>query len=372
MDDRLDMNCGGGTIPACVLAKGRGAQIHPPNRFERLVVESNLNDLEVDDPTLREGRTVRTEYYADDTQSVVTENDSPDIGYRYSLNPYRGCTHGCAYCYARPTHEYLGWDAGLDFETRILVKLRAPELFRQWLQRPDWQVEPVIFSGVTDCYQPAERQFALTRRCLEVALETRQPVSLVTKNALITRDLDILQQLAQENLVRVSLSVTTLDPELARVMEPRTSVPAARLRTVQQLTEAGVPTSVLVAPLIPGLTDSELPAILAAAAESGASSAGYTLLRLPGAVRDVFSEWLERTQPEVRGRVLARIRAVRGGRLNDAKFGRRLRGQGNIADAIAATFRLFAHKLELDRPVAELSTTHFRRPRPSSGQLWLF
>lgn len=352
--------------------KGRGAQIQPPNRFERLSLEIDGSGLAADDPLLQEGRHLRTEYYADDTRSVVTENDSPDIGYRYSLNPYRGCSHGCAYCYARPTHEYLGWNAGLDFETRILVKLRAPELFRQWLQRPDWHVEPIVFSGVTDCYQPAERQFRLTRGCLEVALEARQPVSLVTKNALLLRDVDLLRALAEWNLVHVSVSLTTLDAELARVMEPRTSTPAARLRAIQELAEAGIPTSVLVSPLIPGLTDSELPAILQAASAAGAQSAGYTLLRLPGAVRDVFLDWLERTQFHARDRVLSRIRAVRGGKMNDARFGHRLRGEGNIAETITDAFRLFARRWNLDRAPAELATHHFQPPRPASGQLRLF
>ncbi|MGH7201950.1 MAG: PA0069 family radical SAM protein [Planctomycetaceae bacterium] len=353
-------------------AKGRGARINPPNRFERIHVEDDFEHLEHDAEYLNSLRHVKTEYFTDDSRSIVAENDSPDVGFRFSVNPYRGCSHGCPYCYARPTHEYLSLSAGLDFESKIFVKERAPELLREWLERDAWQPEPIAFSGVTDCYQPAERKFQLTRRCLQVAWEHRQPIGIVTKNALVTRDIDVLAPLAEWNLARVAVSLTTLDAELARVMEPRTSPPAARLRTIRELTAAGVPMIVHVAPVIPGLTDSEIPALLAAAKHAGAQGAGYVLLRLPLTVRPVFLEWLERTQPERKDRVLSRIRSTRDGGLNDAEFGRRMRGTGAIADQIDDVFRLFSRKHGLDAPLPPLDTSHFRRPNRSGGQLRLF
>ncbi|GIW93537.1 MAG: radical SAM protein [Pirellulaceae bacterium] len=270
----------------------------------------------------------------DQTKSIVSENDSPDIPFRYSVNPYRGCAHGCAYCYARPTHEYFGLSAGLDFETKIFVKLRAPELLEQWLAEPARSGEPIMFSGVTDCYQPIERELQLTRRCLEVVWRCRQAVGIVTKNALVTRDLDLLVPMAQENLVNVSISITSLDQSLTRDLEPRTSSPQARLRAIEQLSSAGVPVSVMVAPVIPGLNDTEIPAILRAAAEAGARGAGYVLLRLPLAVASVFLEWLDRFRPELRQRVENRVRETRGGKLNSATFGERMRGTGHLAEQI--------------------------------------
>jgi DNA repair photolyase len=321
--------------------RGRGSQINPTNRFARLAVEEDPEHLEHDEDA-GESRKVATEYYADESKSVVSENDSPDVGFRYSINPYRGCAHGCAYCFARPTHEFLDLSAGLDFETRIFVKQRAPELFRAWLSRKGYQPEPIAISGVTDCYQPIERQLGLTRRLLEVALETRQPVVIVTKNALVRRDLDLLTPLAASNLVRVAVSVTSLEQSLTRVMEPRTSSPAARLETIRRLTQAGVSVQVLLAPVIPGLTEHEMPAILHAVKEAGAASAGYVLLRLPMTVEPVFLEWLKRTHPEKQSRVLALIRSMRGGKLYDGQWGVRMRGTGPIAEQIARTFEVFS------------------------------
>jgi DNA repair photolyase len=294
------------------------------------------------------------------------------VGFRYSVNPYRGCEHGCAYCYARPSHEWLGFNAGLDFESKVLVKHDAPALLRQALARPAWRGEPIAISGVTDCYQPAERRFRLTRGCLEVALEHCQAVSLVTKNALVLRDLDLLQPLAAKRLVHVYVSVTTLDPALAGNLEPRTSRPAARLEAVRRLAAGGVPVGVLVAPIIPAVNDSEIPAILQAAHEAGAQSAGSILLRLPLAVRPIFEDWLARNLPDRAERVLARIRDTRGGRLNDSQFGRRMQGQGEYAAGIAQTFRVFAQRLGLDGRLPPHDTTLFRRPEPADGQKRLF
>jgi DNA repair photolyase len=354
------------------LAKGRGAQFNPPNRFGEPHHEPDFEHLEHDADYLESLHNRPTEYLPDTSRTIVSENDSPDVGFRYSINPYRGCSHGCSYCYARPTHEYLGLGAGLDFETKVFVKEEAAELFREFLARPSWRPEPVTFSGVTDCYQPAERHYRLTRACLEVAVEARQPISIVTKNALVLRDLDLLRDLASERLVHVNLSITTLDAELARTMEPRTSTPAARLRAVRALTEAGVPVRVLVAPVIPGLNDSEIPAILAAVKEAGATGAGWVLLRLPWAVKPIFQEWLQRTQPEKVSRVEGRIRSTRGGKLSESAWSVRMRGTGELAEQIASVFRLFAKRYGLDGPLPEYDCTRFRPPRPRSGQLSLF
>jgi DNA repair photolyase len=354
------------------LARGRGSQIDPPNRFGGTYHEVDLENLEHDEDHLEGLRRRPTEYLPDRSRTIVAENDSHDVGFRYSINPYRGCTHGCAYCFARPTHEYLGFGAGLDFETKIMVKEDAPELFRAFLARDGWAAHPIAMSGVTDCYQPAERRYRLTRGCLEVAREARQPMSIITKNALVLRDLDLLREMARGRRIHVYLSITTLDAKLARSMEPRTSTPAARLRAVRELSGAGVPVGVLVAPVIPGLTDSEIPAILAEAKEAGAGAAGYTLLRLPMAVAPVFTEWLERTHPGHAERVLGRVRAARGGKLNVSEFGARMRGTGEMAGQIVALFRLYARKYGLDGPLPGLDGSEFRPPLPRTGQLRLF
>jgi len=288
------------------------------------------------------------------------------------VNPYRGCSHGCSYCYARPTHEYLGLSAGLDFETKVFVKHHAAELLRDFLARPAWQPETIVFSGVTDCYQPVERELRITRGCLAVAAECRQPVGIITKNALVVRDLDLLSRLADHRAVQVSLSITTLDAKLARAMEPRTSSPEARLRALRELKKAGIRTNVMVAPIIPGLNDSEIPAILAAAREAGAQSAGYVLLKLATTVREVFLDWLQRTYPARAPRIETMIRSTRGGKLNDSRFGRRQRGTGPVADLVADTFRVWTAKLGFNDDTPPLNSDAFRPPRPSSGQLQLF
>ena len=376
-------------------AVGRGAQSNPSNRFARIEYVEDLSFLDDQNAaavgrmqtdcqdTIADARgsdvdadtqvpRVRTEYFVDVSKSVVSENDSPDVFFRYSVNPYRGCSHGCSYCYARPTHEYLGLSAGLDFESKIFVKERAPELFRDWLARDGYRPELVMMSGVTDCYQPAERHFRLTRRCLEVALEARQPIAIITKNALVTRDLDLLRPMAERNLISVALSVTSLDQSLTRVMEPRTSSPAARLRAIRELTDAGVPTHVMVAPIIPSLNDSEIPTILRAARDAGATSAAYVLLRLPLTVKPVFLEWLERVLPSQKERIESRLRETRGGQLYENDFGTRMTGRGEIADQIRQTFELFARKYRLTHGHRSLDDSQFRRPVPKSGQLRLF
>lgn len=355
------------------IPRGRGAGSQPANPYLSVLAEIDLEHVAGDEEYLAELERPQTQYLVDTSQSIVASNDSPDVGFNYSVNPYRGCSHGCSYCYARPTHEYLGMSAGVDFETKVLVKLDAAKLLRDWLCRPKWAPEPIAFSGVTDCYQPAERHFRLTRACLEVCLEARQPVNIITKNALVTRDLDLLGEMAAQNLVRVALSITSLRQELTRVMEPRTSSPQARLAALDQLTQAGVPTFVMVAPVIPGLTDSELPAILRAASEAGAQGAAYVLLRLPTTVREVFGEWLERQLPDQAEKIAARVRATRQGRTNDAQFGKRMSGSGPIAEQISQTFRVFAARYNLDQGRMDtLDCARFRPPRASDGQLSLF
>src|SRR3954470_4316736 len=352
--------------------KGRGAAIQTANPYLSVQVEPDLEHVEWDEEYLAELDRPPTQYLTDESQSIVAENDSPDVGFRYSVNPYRGCSHGCSYCYARPGHEYLGMSAGLDFETKVLVKFRAAELLREFLAKPTWRPETIAFSGVTDCYQPAERQFRITRACVEVAAECRQPITIITKNALVTRDIDLFSQLAQHNAVCVSLSITTLDAKLARVMEPQTSSPEGRLRALRELTAAGIRTNVMVAPVVPGLTDSEMPAILQAAREAGAATAGYVMLKLPTTVKPVFIDWLERSSPDKSARVQSLIRSVRGGRLSDSEFHRRQVGSGNLAEMVADTFRIWTRKLGYLDDHEPLSSDDFISPQPTTGQRRLF
>lgn len=313
----------------------------------------------------------RTVFLRDRSSTIITSNDSPDVGFEHSINPYRGCEHGCAYCYARPTHEYLGFSAGLDFETKIMVKEDAPKLLREELSAPGWVPKVIALSGVTDPYQRVERRLKLTRGCLEVLAEFRNPVSIVTKNNLVTRDLDLLAELAGCQAAAVFISVTTLDTELRKVLEPRTSPPAARLAAIGALAKAGVPAGVLVAPVIPGLTDHEIPAILDAAAGAGASFAAHALLRLPYAVAPLFEEWLTRHVPEKKDKVLNRIRALRRGKLSNSEFGLRMRGEGIFAEQIAQMFEVARRRSGFAKDAPELSVGGFRRPEGPQLELGL-
>ena len=342
--------------------RGRGAGFNPPNRFESSHHELDLEQVEDDTDYLAGLGRPPTEFLPDRSRSLICTNDSPDVGFEVSLNPYRGCEHGCIYCYARPTHEYLGFSAGLDFETRILVKHEAPELLRRELMAPGWKPRVLGFSGVTDLYQPVERRLRLTRRCLEVLAEFRQGVTIVTKNRLVTRDLDLLVELASHRAAGVMLSITTLDAELAGQLEPRTSRPAAKLEAIRTLTAAGIPTGVLIAPVIPGLTEHEMPAILEAAAQAGAAHASYVLLRLPLAVAGLFEEWLDRHRPAAKEKILGRIRSTRDGRLNDSRFGVRMRGEGPIADLIRQVFHVNSVRLGLNQQPWPVTTEAFTRP----------
>lgn len=313
----------------------------------------------------------RTQFLRDATQTIISTNDSPDVPFTASVNPYRGCEHGCVYCYARPTHEYLGFSSGLDFETRIMVKMEAPRLLRRELAALRWNPQVVAMCGVTDAYQPVERRLRLTRGCLEVLADCRNPVGIVTKNRLVTRDIDLLSDLARHKAALVYVSLTTLDAGLRGVLEPRTSPPLARLAAIRELSSAGVPVGVLVAPVIPGLNDHELPSLIEAAAGAGARFAGYVVLRLPHAVAPLFEEWLEAHVPGKKARVLSRIRSIRGGRLSDVVYGRRMGGEGPHAEQIRRFFQVACRKHGLKQEAPRLSTASFRRPE-LEGQQRLF
>jgi len=336
--------------------RGRGASADPANRFSEIVVE--LDPAEVTDDDLR----VPTRYLHDTSRSVISTNTSPDVGFDASLNPYRGCEHGCAYCYARPSHEYLGLSAGLDFERTILVKADAAALLERQLDSPRWRPRVLALSGVTDPYQPVERRLRITRACLEVLASYRNPVSLITKNALVVRDIDLLADMAAWNGARVTLSITTLDEDLRRALEPRTSTLARRLDAVGQLAAAGVPVGVNVAPIIPGLTDQDVPELLRRAADAGATHAGITYLRLPGAVGPLFEAWLQTHAPLRKERVLNRVREGHGGSVDDRRFGRRMRGGGPYAEQVRALFRLARRRVGIPEASPPLATDRFRRP----------
>jgi DNA repair photolyase len=346
---------------------GRGTTANPVNRYESFHVEA----LADDDRDPAEAGASPTLFFRDVSRSVLAENSSPDVGFRFSLNPYRGCEHGCTYCYARPSHEYLGFSAGLDFERKIMVKDDAPDLLRAAFRSPRWEPQVVALSGNTDCYQPVERRLELTRRCLEVFLEFRNPVSAITKSALVARDADLFAALAEHRAAHVFASITTLDPELARRLEPRAATPERRLEAVAKLSAAGVPVGVMVAPIIPGLNDAEIPRILAAAADAGARSAGWVLLRLAKPLDTLFERWLAEHYPDRKARVLNHIRETRDGRLSDSAFGQRMRGTGQYALQIASLFAVAARKRGLDGTLPALSAAAFRRPPAVGDQMRL-
>jgi DNA repair photolyase len=341
--------------------RGRGASWNPQNRFETIEY--------VRDEEAEEQPAPNTLFLRDPTRSIIAHNDSPDVGFESSINPYRGCEHGCIYCFARPTHEYLGFSAGLEFESKILVKEDAPELLREELMSPRWKPHLIAISGVTDPYQPIERKLQITRRCLEVLAEFRNPTCIITKSHLVTRDIDVLQELAKYHAVSVNLSVTTLDPALANIMEPRASTPARRLEAVEAMAKANIPIGVMVAPVIPAITDHEMPAILTAAANAGATSAGFVLLRLPWAVAPLFERWLDEHYPDRKQKVLNRVRFLRDGKLYDSRWGVRQRGEGIFAEQLDAIFDVTCRKLGLNEIDREVSAASFRRPT-AQGSLW--
>jgi DNA repair photolyase len=346
-----------------ISVRGRSAASNPANRFESQSYKPDDKEIGLRD-------SVKTQVIDDHAVSIISRNQSPDIPFDVSLNPYRGCEHGCAYCYARPTHEFLGYSAGLDFESRILVKREAAQLLEAELAKPGWEPKPLAISGVTDPYQPLEKELGITRQCLEVLVRCRNPVMIITKNAGVLRDIDLLSELAKWDCVQVTLSVTTLDSELARKMEPRTSSPRQRLDAVQKLNNAGVPAGVMVGPVILGLNDTELPAIIQAAHDAGARWVHYVPLRLPGAVADVFREWLEREVPDKKDRIMDRLKSFRGGRLNTNKFGERFRGQGPWSKEIKHLYQLGCLKAGFKEKPVQLSTAHFIPPGVSQMELF--
>jgi DNA repair photolyase len=344
--------------------KGRGAQLNPTSRFESLVRESD--PLELYEAGERP-RTQITEVYP---KTILNKVTSPDIGPAWSMNPYQGCEHGCIYCYARPTHNYWGYSAGLDFEQKILVKKNAPELLEAALRKKNWEPMAIMLSGNTDCYQPVEAELKITRKILEVLWRYRHPVGVITKNSLITRDLDLLRQLASEQLLRVSISVTTLEESLRRALEPRTASVAARLKTIQTLVDNGIPVNVMMAPVIPGLNDHEILEMGKKVAELGASSMYYTMVRLNGDVAEIFEDWIRKNMPDRADRVLNRIRDCHGGKLNDSRFGVRMRGEGKIAEMVAQQMQLARKLYFADRKMPEYNLELFHRMK--NPQLKLF
>jgi DNA repair photolyase len=351
------------------IKRGRGAVSNASGRFERagrVALDDGWDNLDAPSPPLR------TLMFRDTTRTIIARNDSPDIGFDRSINPYRGCEHGCTYCFARPTHAYLGMSPGLDFESKIFYKPDAAALLEKELRAPGYQCRTMAMGTNTDPYQPAERRYRITRAILEVLQRYKHPIGFVTKSALITRDIDILAPMAADNLAKAALSVTTLDPRLARKMEPRASTPARRIEALRQMSAAGIPTAVMFAPLIPGLNDHELEAVLAAAKNAGVQSAGFVMLRLPLEVKDLFQEWLAAEVPERASRVMNLVRATRGGKDYDSNWGERQRGNGPIAEAAADRFRLACKKLGLNEKRSPLDTTKFQPPPQSGDQLKLF
>lgn len=338
--------------------KGRGAQFNTHNRF--LKQEKVREHIEsIDDWEQEETPTVFLEEQA---KGLVNKVDSPDVGMFYSMNPYQGCEHGCIYCYARNSFEYWGYSAGIDFERKILVKKNAPELLRKFLMNPKWECLPIGLSGNTDCYQPAERKFRITRKLLEVCNEFNQPVGIITKNAGVLQDKDLLIEMGRKNLVSVFMTITTMNEDLRRVMEPRTTTGMQRIRVIRELSEAGVKTGAMLGPMIPGLNDHEMQTILQLSADAGASFSSYTFIRLNGAIKLLFHDWLYKNFPDRADKVWHMIEASHGGKVNDSNFGRRMRGEGVISDLVAQQFKKYNQKYGIDNSRWELDCSLFKRP----------
>jgi DNA repair photolyase len=348
--------------------RGRGTVSNASGRFEpiaRVAFDDGWQGLE-------ELPAFKTSVTVDSTRKIITHNESPDISFDRSINPYRGCEHGCVYCFARPTHAYLGLSPGLDFESKLFMKPNAPELLERELSAPGYVPKVIAIGTNTDPYQPIERQYKIMRGILEVLDRAGHPVGIVTKSTLVLRDLDILARMAQRDLVKVAISVTTLDPKLARVMEPRAATPPRRLDALRQLVKAGIPTSAMVAPVIPAINDSEIERILEAVAAAGVRNAGYVLLRLPLEIRDLFSEWLKENFPDRHDHVFRLVRDTRGGKDYDSAWGKRMTGAGPVAWMIGRRFELACERLGFNTAKRKVTTEHFRPPRPASEQLALF
>ncbi|WP_295770706.1 PA0069 family radical SAM protein [uncultured Mucilaginibacter sp.] len=346
--------------------KGRGAQVNTHNKFlQNKYVAEHIEGL--DEPLLLNSK---TQIFEENPKQIVSKSNSPDISHMHSINPYQGCEHGCIYCYARNSHEYYGFSAGLDFERKIIVKRNAPELLEAYFNRRRYQPTPIVLSGNTDCYQPLERDLKITRRLLEVFLQYKHPVSIITKNNLILRDLDIVTELAKLNLIHVNISITSLDEQLRQKLEPRTVTSVGRLNAVEKLSQKGVPVRVMTAPIIPGLNSNEVPAIIKAAAKRGAVAAGFTMVRLNGAIAEIFTDWIHKTFPDRADKVLNLIRQTHDGHLNDSEFGRRMSGDGEVAESIQQLYRMACKRYLADRDMPAYDLTLFT---PKTGrQVTLF
>ncbi|HTD40278.1 MAG TPA: PA0069 family radical SAM protein [Mucilaginibacter sp.] len=335
--------------------KGRGAQVNTHNKFlKNKYVLEHIEGL--DEPLLEN---TATQIFEENPKKIVSESNSPDLSHMFSINPYQGCEHGCIYCYARNTHEYYGFSAGLDFERKIIVKRNAAELLEQYFNKKNYQPVCILLSGNTDCYQPIERKLKITRSLLQIFLQYRNPVSIITKNNVILRDLDILDELGKMNLVHVNISITSLNEQLRQKLEPRTVTASGRLAVIQKLTEKGIPVRVMAAPIIPGLNSNEIPAIIKAAADRGALAAGFTIVRLNGSISEIFSDWIHKAFPDSAEKVLNMIKACHDGKLNDSDFGRRMSGDGNIAQSIHQLFRMSVNRFMGDRVMPEFDYTLF-------------
>ncbi|WP_163515220.1 PA0069 family radical SAM protein [Gelidibacter japonicus] len=350
--------------------KGRGAQINISNRFFRLSHEIRDDFLEYCAKEGEEADKNKTLFLEVFPKTIVNKVTSPDVGMGYSMNMYQGCEHGCIYCYARNTHEFWGYSPGLDFERRILVKKEAPLLLEEFIKRKSWEAHPIVMSGNTDCYQPAEKRYEITRKCLEVFLKYRHPVGIITKNALILRDLDLLKALAKDNLVAVNISITSLSEDTRRVLEPRTATIKKRLETVKNLSEHGIPVNVMMAPIIPSINSHEVLALAKKVSEMGALSMGHTIVRLNGAIGEIFTDWIKKTMPDRADKVLHQIESCHGGNLNDSRIGTRMRGEGEIAKQINDMVKLAKLKYFKNKSMPKLNTSLHEQFK--DGQLKLF
>ena len=350
--------------------KGRGAQINTDNKF---LTQSFEGDPDFLDHLVRSGEEVgkvKTDYIMVHPKTLVNKVTSPDLGFQYSMNPYQGCEHGCIYCYARNTHEYWGYSAGMDFETKILVKHNAPSLLEKRFESRAWKPTPIMLSGNTDCYQPAERTFRLTRSLLKICLECKNPVGIITKNAMILRDLDILKEMSRQNLIHVVFSITSLKEKTRRLLEPRTAAVAAKLNAIRKLSECGIPVSVMMAPLIPAINTQEIAKVAEAVSKNGALSLHYTIIRLNGIIPIIFEDWIRKNFPDRADKVLNQIKELHGGSLNDSRFGTRMKGEGELSLLLNKLFKNAIKKHDLNQVKVELRTDLFRKP--SQKQLQLF
>ncbi len=346
--------------------KGRGSQLNTANRFaqHQLVTEhkEGLDELLIDE--------VRTQVFIEHPKKIINRIKSPDVGMQFSLNPYQGCEHGCIYCYARNSHQYWGYSAGLDFESKIIVKPNAPQLLKETFEHKSWKPAVISLSGNTDCYQPLEKKFELTRQLLQVCLDYKNPVGIITKNQLVLRDLDLLKELAKENLVQVFVSINSLNENIRQKLEPRTATYKNRIRVIEQLSAAGIPCGVMVAPIIPGLTNYDIPRVIAAAAQAGAITAGYTMVRLNGSLGDLFKDWVYKAFPNAADKIMTQIAECHGGQVNDNRFGTRMKGEGKLAEAIRQLFHVSKLRFMKNNKKTNFNLSAFKRPQ--KGQLNLF